>query len=86
MNATQIISDYTFSSYLHSTAPNFGGNVLYNHRFAKKGRNFSVNIGAGSYNIDQYQNPIYVYTPGTRQNAPANQLINYLPAKPIALG
>lgn len=76
MNATQIISDYTFSSYLHSTAPNYGGNVLYNHRFAKKGRNFSLNVGAGSYNIDQYQNPIYVYTPGTRQNAPANQLIN----------
>jgi hypothetical protein len=76
MNATQVISAYTFNSYLHSTAPNFGGNVLYNHRFAKKGRNFSVNIGAGSYNMDQYQNPIYVYTPGTKQNAPANQLIN----------
>ncbi|RWY47243.1 outer membrane beta-barrel protein [Mucilaginibacter gilvus] len=76
LNATQTISDYTFNSYLHSTAPNFGANVLYNHRFAKKGRNFSVNIGAGSYNIDQYQNPIYVYAPGTTQNAPANQLIN----------
>nr|WP_294945969.1 outer membrane beta-barrel protein [uncultured Mucilaginibacter sp.] len=76
VNATQTISAYTFTSYLKSTAPNFGGNVLYNHRFAKKGRNFSVTLGAGSYNIDQYQNPIYVYTPGTRRNAPSNQLIN----------
>ncbi|MBD1366988.1 outer membrane beta-barrel protein [Mucilaginibacter sp. ZT4R22] len=75
INATQTISDYTFNSYLHSTSPSFGGNVLYNHRFPKKGRNFSLNIGAGSYHIDQYQNPIYTYIEGAA-NAPLNQFIN----------
>jgi hypothetical protein len=36
INNTETVSDYTFTSYLHSTAPNYGTNVLYNHRFAKK--------------------------------------------------
>lgn len=75
VNNKGTISDYTFTSYLHSTAPNFGGNVLYNHRFAKKGRNFSVNLGAGSYRINQYQNPVYTYIEGAN-NAPLNQFIS----------
>lgn len=28
--------------------PNFDGEIYYNHRFAKRGRNFSVNIGMGT--------------------------------------
>lgn len=75
VNASQTISDYTFASYLRSTAPNYGANVLYNHRFKTKGRNFSVNVGAGSYTINQYQNPVYTYIEGAR-NAPLNQFIN----------
>jgi hypothetical protein len=75
INNTETVSDYTFTSYLHSTAPNYGTNVLYNHRFAKKGRNFSVNVGLGSYHINQYQNPVYTYIEGAA-NAPLSQFIN----------
>ncbi|WP_165852045.1 outer membrane beta-barrel protein [Mucilaginibacter terrenus] len=74
-NASQSISGYDFTTYLHSTSPNYGGNLLYNHRFAKKGRNFSVNIGAGSYHIDQFQNPVYSNVTGA-VNAPLYQFIN----------
>ncbi|RYD91609.1 MAG: hypothetical protein EOP54_22150, partial [Sphingobacteriales bacterium] len=75
VNNLDTISNYTFSSYLKSTAPNYGTNILFNHRFPKKGRNFSVNVGLGSYHIDQNQNPVYTYIDGAR-NAPANQFIN----------
>lgn len=75
INNTETVSDYTFNSYLHSTSPNYGTNVLYNHRFARKGRNFSVNVGVGSYSISQYQNPVYNYIEGAA-NAPLSQFIN----------
>ncbi len=68
-------SDYNLLSTLHSSTPNYGANLLYNHRFAKRGRNFSINLSAGSAKIDQTQNPIYTYLAGTA-NAPINQLIN----------
>ncbi len=31
-----------------SKAPNFGANILFNHKFRKRGRNFSTNINLGS--------------------------------------
>ncbi len=68
------ISDYNFTSALHSEAPNYGINVLYNHRFNGHGRNFSVNVGVGSAVSDQYQNPVYAYTAGI-PNAPLDQFI-----------
>jgi len=73
-NDTAAISDYNFTSLVHSSAPNYGINVLYNHRFNGHGRNFSVNVGVGSAVSDQYQNPIYVYTAGVA-NAPLDQFI-----------
>ena len=33
----------------YSSSPNFNGNLIFNHKFRKKGRNLSVNI-SGSYN------------------------------------
>ncbi|HTN05898.1 outer membrane beta-barrel protein [Agriterribacter sp.] len=33
---------------VHRKTPNFSGDINYNHRFRKKGRNFSVNIGLGT--------------------------------------
>jgi hypothetical protein len=33
---------------IHRKMPNFSGNISYNHRFRKRGRNFSVNIGLGT--------------------------------------
>ena len=73
-NDTTAISNYNFTSLVHSSAPNYGINVLYNHRFNGHGRNFSVNVGVGSSHSDQYQNPQYVYTAGVA-NAPLDQFI-----------
>ncbi|QJD95270.1 outer membrane beta-barrel protein [Mucilaginibacter robiniae] len=72
---SQTITDYTLASSLNSSAPNFGGNVLYNHRFNSHGRNFSINASAGSTKLTQTQNPVYNYLTGTA-NAPTNQLIS----------
>ncbi|NCD70812.1 TonB-dependent receptor [Mucilaginibacter agri] len=71
----QTVSNYNLLSTLNSSAPNYGANLLYNHRFNSKGRNFSVNVSAGSARIDQTQNPVYTYLAGTA-TAPLNQLIN----------
>ena len=71
----KLLSDYTLSLISHSSAPNFGGSVLYNHRFQKRGRNFSVLVTGGSATSNQYQNPVYNYVAG-KANAPVNQMIN----------
>jgi hypothetical protein len=70
-----LISDYTRTLLAHSSAPNFGLNALYNHRFQKRGRNLSVLLIGGTTTSDQYQNPVYNYLAG-RANAPVNQMIN----------
>jgi hypothetical protein len=69
------ISDYTLNLMSHSSAPNYGLNVLYNHRFNSHGRNFSVLVTSGSATSNQYQNPVYTYLAG-KANAPVNQEIN----------
>ncbi len=68
-------SDYNLNSTLNSTSPNFGTNILYNHKFNTAGRNFSINASAGSTSLTQTQNPVYDYVAGT-SSAPVNQLIN----------
>ncbi len=75
MQSGQTVSDYNLLSTLNSSAPNYGANLLYNHRFGRKGRNFSINVSAGSAKLDQTQNPVYSYLVGVA-NAPVNQLIN----------
>jgi hypothetical protein len=69
------VSNYNFKSLSHSSAPNYGINALYNHRFNGHGRNFSINLGAGRTTSNQYQNPVYTYIDGAA-NAPLNQFIN----------
>ncbi|MDB5023693.1 MAG: outer rane beta-barrel protein [Mucilaginibacter sp.] len=69
------VSDYDLDLMSHSSAPNYGLNVLYNHRFNTPGRNFSVLATSGSSKSDQYQNPVYNYLAG-KANAPVNQVIN----------
>ncbi|MDO3624810.1 TonB-dependent receptor [Mucilaginibacter sp. BT774] len=69
-------SKYTLDLISHSTAPNYGLNVLYNHRFSTRGRNFSVLLTSGSTKNNQYQNPVYDYLPGSKITAPADQRIN----------
>jgi len=70
-----LITDYTEHLLLHSSAPNFGGSVLFNHRFQKRGRNFSVLLTGGSTTSNQFQNPAYNYIAG-KANAPVYQEIN----------
>jgi hypothetical protein len=72
---SETISDYTLNLMSHSSAPNYGLNVLYNHRFNTHGRNFSILVTSGSSTSDQYQNPVYNYIAG-KANAPVNQMIN----------
>jgi hypothetical protein len=66
---------YTSTAISNSTSPNYGVNILYNHRFNGHGRNFSAFITGSSTHSDQDQNPIYKYLAGT-PTAPLNQLIN----------
>lgn len=75
INNSQTISDYSFTSLTNTTEPNYGANVLFNHRFKSSRRNLSLNVGAGSYSINKYQNPVYTYIEGAA-NAPLNQFIN----------
>jgi len=69
--------DYAYKSTINSklTSPDYGLNILFNHRFKKQGRNFSVNVTLASTKANQYQNPVYSYIAG-QGGAPANQQIN----------
>jgi len=69
-------SKYDLNLMSNSTAPNYGLNVLYNHRFSTRGRNLSVLLTSGSTKSSQYQNPRYTYLDSTKANAPVNQRIN----------
>jgi len=70
-----VFSNYSLGLLSHSEAPNFGGSILYNHRFHQKGRNLSVLVTGGAATSNQYQNPVYNYIAG-KANAPVNQEIN----------
>jgi len=66
---------YQLTAQSHSSSPNFGAGLLYNHRFNSHGRNFSVLVTGGTSTSDQYQNPVYDYLAG-KGTAPAYQVIN----------
>jgi hypothetical protein len=66
---------YTTNIRSNSTAPSFGGNLLFNHRFAKRGRNFSLFFNINSSDSKSASNPIVNYTIGS-PNVPLNQIIN----------
>jgi hypothetical protein len=74
-NDTATVSNYNFKSLSHSSAPNYGVNALFNHRFNSHGRNFSINFGVGRSTSRQYQNPVYDYI-DSAANAPLDQFIN----------
>lgn len=59
----------------NSTAPTLGANLLYNHRFAKSGRNFSFYAQVSNSTSKSYSNNIVDNTVGLL-NVPANQKIN----------
>jgi hypothetical protein len=66
---------YTTSIRSNSTSPSFGGNVLFNHRFAKRGRNFSLFFNVNTSQSKSASNPIVNPTIGA-SNVPLNQVIN----------
>jgi hypothetical protein len=72
---SSLSSAYTSNAVGNSNAPTYGIIALYNHRFHKHGRNFSINVNLSSAKSDQYQNPVYNFTFGT-PTAPLNQVIN----------
>lgn len=58
-----ITNDRTFSK-----TPNLNGNLLYNHRFKKKGRTLSINLSAGKSETDgndDYENLTTIYPNGS---------------------
>jgi hypothetical protein len=84
VNDTATISNYSFKSIVRSSAPTYGVNVLYNHRFNAHGRNFSIAVGAGHTVSNQFQNPVYDFMAGTA-NTPLDQFI-YTDSKTDTLG
>jgi hypothetical protein len=70
-----LATDYNLNSTLNSSSPNFGTNILYNHKFNSTHRNLSINVSAGSTQLTQTQTPVYDYLAGTA-TAPLNQLIH----------
>ncbi len=71
----KLISSYLLNTSISSTSPSLGLNLLYNHRFKTRGRNFSINGGAGTYHSFEFQNPVYSYLTG-KAGVPLNQLIH----------
>lgn len=65
---------YTSNSISNSSAPNYGLNGLFNHRFNSRGRNLSITFNGSSNKSNSYDNPVYNYTAGAG-NVPANQVI-----------
>ncbi|MFD2144759.1 outer membrane beta-barrel protein [Mucilaginibacter antarcticus] len=66
---------YTTTTRSNSIAPNFSINALYNHRFAKQGRNFSFFVNGGVSKSRSASNPIIDATVGA-PNVPRDQRIN----------
>jgi len=72
---TAILSNYNYKTLMHSSAPNYGISLLYNHRFNSHGRNFSIAAGVGRSTSTIYDNPVYTYI-NTAATAPLDQFIN----------
>lgn len=57
-NGTQLNSEGTNIGKNRSETPNFGAEVLFNHRFAKRGRTASINLSVNRNIIDQDDNTL----------------------------
>lgn len=63
------------SNLNNAISPNFGANILFNHKFNKKGRNISLSANLGTSSSDQHQTSNYAYEEILGKASP-NQLIN----------
>ncbi len=90
-------SDGYYNTITSSNTPNFSGSVLFNHRFRKRGRNFSMNLNVGtSQNIsnqDSRNNTIKYIVPisntnfflyNTQQNDNHNYGIRFTYTEPLS--
>jgi hypothetical protein len=61
INRTRYFTLNNNTSFNNSSSPNAGGNVLFNHKFKKRGRNFSANLTLdySDNNNDRYSNNTY---------------------------
>lgn len=66
---------YNQTSTDNSNSPNYGANLLYNHRFGATRRNLSINANVNSSKTNQFDNPVTIYTVGYPA-APRYQIIN----------
>ncbi|MEB0263853.1 outer membrane beta-barrel protein [Mucilaginibacter sp. 10I4] len=65
---------YTSNSVSNSTAPSYGLNGFFNHRFKNSKRNLLIGFNVSTNKSSQFDNPINDYTVGVT-NSPANQVI-----------
>ncbi|MEO6630540.1 MAG: outer membrane beta-barrel protein, partial [Mucilaginibacter sp.] len=68
-------TQYNFTSSSTLSSPVYGLTALYDHRFKKPGRNFSLNAAFNSTLNNADQNPVYHFLVG-QPTAPLNQQIN----------
>lgn len=78
-NAGAKSNDGTSRSLSGAKAPNLQGTLLYNHRFKKRGRYFSINLSGGNNSTDQTddaENESVFYTGGTSMARNQHQYID----------
>jgi len=69
-----VVYTYTSTTASKLTSPDYGLNVLFNHRFKTQGRDFSLELALTDTKVNQYQNPVYNFVTGP-EGAPVNQQI-----------
>lgn len=62
--ADTVNSAYSSINKSSLNAPSYGFTALYNHRFNKKGRDFSISLSVNSTQNNSYQTPVYNFTAG----------------------
>ncbi|HTN20577.1 MAG TPA: outer membrane beta-barrel protein [Pelobium sp.] len=73
INTAQTSSKGTSRELTDYTRPNYGAEILYNHRFGAKARNLSLNAEFNSTSTDQNQNYLYQ----SDDNTPSGQIESY---------
>ena len=74
-NPVQNVISNTYTSGT-SNSPAYGITALYNHRFHRKGRNFSINVNINSAPNTQYQHVVNDYPPGVTPPGPVNLVLH----------
>lgn len=64
MRADTINSAYNSINKSNLSSPSYGFTALFNHRFATKGRDLSIDLSANSTHNNAYQTPVYNFTAG----------------------